>query len=178
MSGFHHDFFEASSIDELLGKIEINPKFAWANNVPHVRDHASKIMLGAGSIATPNKHGDLSDEEFCNRWVAEFHREWAVLTAPAERVFFRWTNREDETDLSRDRTIRPSVNHRTGKTELGLSVAAGPRHCYLIHDFCYFLAGEDIGPDSDGEPVLDIATLEVRRKGGRCFATSTSEIVR
>jgi hypothetical protein len=161
MTGFTYDAFDASTVKEYLEKIEINPDFAVQNNVPWVSELSPSITLRNGKIATPNKHGDLSDEEFCNRHVADFHQQWGVRSIPQDGVYFRWTNRETEPELARGRTIRPSVNHLAQKTEAGLSVSAGPWLYFRMHSFCYFVSGKDLGLGSDGEPILDISTLEV-----------------
>ena len=74
--------------------------------------------------------------------------------------FFRFTNNPQEIALAKSGKIRPSFNHLDGFQENGLSVANGPHYGIAGYKYGYPVRGNVIGYGSDGEPLLDVATVE------------------
>lgn len=72
-------------------------------------------------------------------------------------VFYRATNNKNEISLINSGKLKPSVNHLSGENEEGLSVWDRPEN--VGHDYTYKISGEIIGYGSDGEPILDMSTL-------------------
>ena len=76
-----------------------------------------------------------------------------------ESEYYRGTNNKSEVDLIKSGEIRPSLNHLSKGYEKGLSVSdtdsVGKYFKYL-----YKLRGKEVGEGSDGEPLLDIGSLE------------------
>lgn len=75
--------------------------------------------------------------------------------------FFRFTNNKDELALASARNMRNSTNFADNTAEKGLSVADGPHYGIQGYKYGYPLNGKVIGYGSDGEPLLDQATIEV-----------------
>jgi dihydroxyacetone kinase len=76
-----------------------------------------------------------------------------------QQIYYRGTNNPDEDSLIKNKEIRHSLNHITQKRELGLSASDVPsvgRH----FKFLYTLTGKEIGLGADGEPILDIDSIE------------------
>lgn len=74
--------------------------------------------------------------------------------------YFRCTDNKGEIDLAKTRTIKPSLNHIDGYREKGISVSQHP-HYHGQYKYIYVVKGDEIAVGSDGEPVLDIATIQV-----------------
>ena len=76
-----------------------------------------------------------------------------------ESEYYRGTNNKSEEDLIKSGDMRPSLNHIDKSREKGLSVSdtdnVGKYFKYL-----YKLRGTEVGEGSDGEPLLDVDSLE------------------
>jgi hypothetical protein len=80
---------------------------------------------------------------------------------PKHDYFWRGTNSKDEIELIKRGEINCSLNHADGHRERGLSVADGLHYVMMQgYKYGYRIRGIVIGHGSDGEPVLDISTLE------------------
>jgi hypothetical protein len=86
----------------------------------------------------------------------------ARLTArlPQSDYYWRATNNADEIKLIKRGQLHPSRNHADGMAERGLSVADHLGYTMLGYRYAYRVRGRVIGVGSDGEPILDIATLQ------------------
>lgn len=93
--------------------------------------------------------------------LADFARaEASKIAAPKYDHFFRFTNNKDEVSLALAKALRPSKNHAENFVEAGLSVADGPHYSTAGYKYGYPVRGRVIGTGSDGEPLLDVLTLE------------------
>lgn len=72
-------------------------------------------------------------------------------------VFYRSTNNKNEISLIKSGKLKPSMNHLSGEKEEGLSVWDRPEN--VGHDYTYKISGTVVGFGSDGEPILDMSTL-------------------
>ena len=79
--------------------------------------------------------------------------------------FFRFTNNRQEPEMARNRILRPSKNFADNLYEKGLSVAESPHYGMRGYKHGYTLTGDVIAEGSDGEPILDLATLTPLTKG-------------
>lgn len=153
--------YEASTIEMLLEKIELDPFLAAFHNSCDIASVAPKISIGKGMIAAPADAADVSDTIFGNRYLPAFYRKNSFLFGPPD-TYCRWTANPNEVTLALDRTISPSMNYLTEKFESGLAVTRGPWHYFRYYAHCYFISGSEIAIGSDEEPILDISTIEVR----------------
>ena len=88
------------------------------------------------------------------------------------KLYYRGTNDKKEVDYILQNTLNPSKNHKNGKKEDGLSVAdvfndktgiaVSSTYEQLLKYFkyVYIVSGNEVGIGSDGEPLLDISSLE------------------
>jgi len=74
--------------------------------------------------------------------------------------YFRCTDNKDEINLAKTKKIKPSLNFRDNYREKGLSVSQHP-HYHGQYKYIYVVKGDEIAVGSDGEPVLDIDTIQV-----------------
>ena len=77
------------------------------------------------------------------------------------KLYYRGTNNENERTLIKNKSIRKSLNHITGIREIGLSVSDTMTSIIEYYEYVYAVKGIEIGIGSDGEPLLDIETLEI-----------------
>lgn len=82
----------------------------------------------------------------------------------AESTFWRFTNNASEVALAKEGKLRPSLNHADGVAEKGLSVSRGAHYSVQGYKYGYQISGEVIGTGSDGEPLLNPATVKVLSK--------------
>ena len=75
-------------------------------------------------------------------------------------VFWRFTNNKSEASLAAKKELRPSTDHSSNTQEEGLSVTDGAHYSVFGYKYGYQVRGEVIGYGADGEPLLDVATLE------------------
>ena len=77
--------------------------------------------------------------------------------------YWRFTNNAKEASLARKNDLRPSQDWRSNQAEAGLSVNTDL--AYSIHGmkYAYRVDGPVVGTGADGEPVLDVANLTVRK---------------
>ncbi len=73
-------------------------------------------------------------------------------------VYIRVSYSEDDYAHIKKGTHRGSINHATGEEEGGLSVS---KKAEIPADHAYLVRGKKIGQGTDGEPLLDLATVEV-----------------
>jgi hypothetical protein len=76
-----------------------------------------------------------------------------------QQIYYRGTNNPNEDSLIKNKEIRPSLDHITQKREQGLSVSDVPS-VGKYFKYLYKLTGKEIGLGADGEPLLDIDTVE------------------
>lgn len=78
-----------------------------------------------------------------------------------EGFFFRFTNDKDEFRKIQAGEYTQSVNHADNRLERGISVSCDMSYIALgAYDYFYIVSGKVIGRGSDGEPILDAATME------------------
>jgi hypothetical protein len=76
--------------------------------------------------------------------------------------FYRATNNHNEIDLINANELKCSVNHADGYAEKGLSVTDHLGYAVMCgYKYCYRLQGDVIGIGSDGEPLLDVNTIQL-----------------
>lgn len=76
--------------------------------------------------------------------------------------FWRGTDNKEEIELILSGTINPSINHADGTKETGLSVADHLGYIMTLgYKYGYRVKGKVVGYGSDGEPILDLKSLEV-----------------
>ena len=75
------------------------------------------------------------------------------------KIYYRGTDNPKEQYLINTETIRPSINHVTGKPEIGLSVSDVPSISKYFR-YMYSLHGDEVGIGSDGEPLLSLGSIE------------------
>lgn len=88
------------------------------------------------------------------------------------KLYYRGTNNKKEPDLIISGKMRASVNHKSNRKEQGLSVAdvfndksgvavsSTFEQLLKYFKYVYIVSGEEIGIGSDGEPLLDVSSLE------------------
>jgi hypothetical protein len=155
----------AADVDHFIRLFDEAPDETACANAPYIRRTSASLRLIEGGIEGP----DVSDEIFANLHLRDLARELALDLLVPTGTYYRWTNDPDEPALARDRTLRASVNHRTGQQEIGLSVAEGPWFYGRGNSWCYFVSGQNIGRGSDCEPLLAVNGLNVK---GRIAARS------
>lgn len=79
----------------------------------------------------------------------------------AEDEYIRVAHDPMDYEYARNKTLRESINHATGESEGGISVAKSPEFKGKI---AYYLKGKKIGIGTDGEPLLDPKSIEVTSK--------------
>lgn len=88
-----------------------------------------------------------------------FSVSWAKKAE--EGYFFRFTNDKNEFAKIQNGEYTQSVNHADNSLERGISVSDDMSYCSLgAYKYFYKVSGEVIGRGSDGEPVLDAATMQ------------------
>jgi hypothetical protein len=95
-----------------------------------------------------------------NDKIRELLDTYFAARLPQPDYFWRATNNPDEIKLIKRGQLRPSINHADGMAERGLSVADHLGYAAMLFTYAYRVRGRVIGYGSDGEPVLDLATLE------------------
>jgi len=73
--------------------------------------------------------------------------------------YYRGTNNIHEPELIKNKQLRASKNHISGKHESGLSVS-DTLHISNFFKYVYKVSGREIGIGSDGEPILDIESIK------------------
>lgn len=76
-----------------------------------------------------------------------------------KKIYYRGTDNHDEDVLVGNKTLLPSLNHITNDREIGISVSDVPSVSKYFK-YMYKLTGKEVGEGSDGEPLLDPATIE------------------
>jgi hypothetical protein len=116
-----------------------------------------RIVLGPGGFAELHYAGSaLTAYEEVRYAIQEYFR---AQIAPD--YFWRATFNRQEVGLLRQGALRPSRNHADGHVEPGLSVATHLGYVAMMgYPYGYRIRGRVIGMGSDGEPILDLATLE------------------
>lgn len=78
-----------------------------------------------------------------------------------ESFFFRFTSDKNEFRKIQAGEYTQSINHADNFLERGISVSCDMSYLALgAYDYFYIVSGKVIGRGSDGEPVLDAATME------------------
>jgi len=151
---------EPTTIDELLAALDVDNSIV---NPARIAAYAPTISFDESGIKAPNYHG-MPEERFCNVHVASFCASAGIQMTEHPGAYFRWTNDTAEIDRARDRTIRPSLNHRKEPAEElpGLSVSAGPwRPYFRLTRYCYHVSGDVIRRGPDAESLIEISSLNV-----------------
>ena len=119
-------------------------------------DETQNTIMTGGRVAVNTNTGNNMTRDK----VAEMiQNEIATLGGIREDgVFYRATSSKKEAEYIRKGTIRPSVNHMTGKKEDGLSVWEISKY---PSDILEKVSGDVIGIGSDGEPLLDVKTVKL-----------------
>jgi hypothetical protein len=91
---------------------------------------------------------------------------------PKAEYFWRATNNKQEIELIKYGKINPSRDQRDGKPEKGLSVSENFGYCLgLGYKYGYRIKGKVISLGTDGEPILDINSLQPLDKFPRTAAS-------
>ncbi len=83
---------------------------------------------------------------------------------PKDGIFYRYTNNPKELLLAERHELRASRDQRDGTLERGVSVSQSPVYGVMGYKYAYRLTGRVIGTGSDGEPLLDPASLRPLQK--------------
>ena len=122
--------------------------------IPERREKSIEV-LPEGEV---NLYSELNSAN--NRELMDWYRsKIKTELEPQYDYFFRFTNNRQEPEMARNRTLRPSKNFADNIYEKGLSVADAPHYGIRGYKHGYTLTGDVIGEGSDGEPILDLATL-------------------
>ncbi|HLD90891.1 MAG TPA: hypothetical protein VI911_07765 [Patescibacteria group bacterium] len=77
-------------------------------------------------------------------------------------TYYRGTNNPHEPNIIASGNIKPSINHLTGKVEIGLSVSKEILTLCNYFAIIYKVTGEELQTSgSDGEILLDITTVRL-----------------
>lgn len=79
--------------------------------------------------------------------------------APKYDHFWRFTDNKAEPGLLESRMLRPSFNYADNVPEKGLSVAEGAHYGAQPYKYGYGVRGDVIAHGSDGEPILDLSSV-------------------
>ena len=81
-------------------------------------------------------------------------------TQEANKIYYRGTDNPDEQDLVTSGKLNPSINHETGKPEVGVSVS-DVSSVGKYFKFLYKVSGKELQHlGSDGEPLLDPKSMK------------------
>ena len=95
-------------------------------------------------------------DKFLNDYFAVSYAQKAE-----DGYFFRFTSDKDEFRKIQDGEYTRSVNHQDNRLERGISVSDNMSYLALgAYDYFYIVSGKVIGRGSDGEPLLEPATME------------------
>lgn len=84
-------------------------------------------------------------------------------TNPPEGLYWRATDRRAEYADAKARRLRASSNHLDHYAEAGVSVSRTLGTAWFCgYEYAYLVSGDVIGAGSDGEPLLNPGTLQVR----------------
>lgn len=89
------------------------------------------------------------EREYLDRAIGDY------LSPFGDGKYVRSTLKKDDYDHLKNGTHRGSVNHSTGESEGGLSVA---RTSEFPSKYTYLVSGQEIGKGTDHEPLLDVRT--------------------
>jgi len=147
---------EPASIKQYIEHIEYWVDKPALDSVLKIVGGASEIAVCDGVLTGPRCP---TDERWCNCALARFSRRYGIdrRIREDEGLYYRWTKKDEIAFIERG-DITASRNHRTGRLEAGLSVAAGPWY-YRSYPRGYFLRGERIDIGADGEPILALDSL-------------------
>lgn len=127
----------------------------------------TKCIMGQdGSLAVVSQYNINSAEEmtFLFDGIRSFAGKFfsASYAKEAEDGFFyRFTSDRDEFRKIQAGEYTQSVNHTDNRLERGISVSKDMSYCALgAYDYFYKVSGKVIGRGSDGEPLLDAATMK------------------
>lgn len=127
----------------------------------------TKCVMGHdGKLAVISQYNldSSTDREFVFDEVNAFARKLfsASYAKEAEQGFFyRFTSDKDEFRKIQAGEYTQSVNHQNNSLERGISVSKDMSYIALgAYDYFYKVSGKVIGYGSDGEPLLDAATME------------------
>jgi hypothetical protein len=84
---------------------------------------------------------------------------WEMIVAEKKSKMIRFTNNKNEVALVESGLLR-SKNHADNTFEKGISVADGAHYSVCGYKYGYAVTGEVIGTGSDGEPLLDVKTMQ------------------
>jgi len=118
-----------------------------------------KIDIRPGGICYVTWRGWGMTRAELSHYVADKIEEH-FAPAPSD-WYWRATNNKNEIKLIKTGELRPSLNHADNTREKGLSVTDHLGYVAMAgYKYGYRVRGEVIGTGSDGEPILDITTLE------------------
>ena len=112
-------------------------------------------LTESGAIFRPaNSTRGQSARELAAKELDQFFK-------PSLDYYYRGTNNKNELDLVAAGLMRRSKNYADNTIEDGLSVSNGPEVLWAYdYPYGYKIKGSEIGKGSDGEPVLDLSTLQ------------------
>jgi len=96
--------------------------------------------------------------------ITKFFGKIGEKATTPKGTFWRFANNKEEILYAKNNTIRNSVNHISGVSEKGLSVAEGPYYGDWGFKYGYRVSGDVVGYGYDGEPLLNVGTLKVKSK--------------
>ncbi len=96
-----------------------------------------------------------------NCLIREMIRDYFICQLEPDPYYWRATDNQHEIKLIKAGELSPSLNHAENRQERGLSVTDHLGYIMTAgYHYGYRVQGEVIGYGSDGEPLLDIATLK------------------
>ena len=122
--------------------------------IPERREKSIEV-LPEGEVNLYTNLNSADNRELMDWYKNKIQKE----LEPQYDYFFRFTNNRQEPEMARDRRLRPSKNFADNVYEKGLSVADSPHYGIRGYKYGYGLIGDVIAEGSDGEPILDLATL-------------------
>jgi hypothetical protein len=132
------------------------PKTNGFLNGKYVADENVNAILSDGRIV-------LRDHDFNND---TYYKISGIIEAETLRLagyqkegqFYRGTDNPKEIEYLKNGTMRVSTNHMTGEKEDGVSVWESPKYPFKYQ---YRVTGKVSGVGSDGEPLLDPASIKL-----------------
>jgi hypothetical protein len=150
----------ARSVDELLDQIDKDSYGAALANIIDLDGDFPIFRLVEGRIEGP-RGGNEPPQHRANRCLADLAQRYLIDLGAPVGAFYRWTDNPDEIEIARRGQLRQSRNHLAKSDEGGLSVAEGPWYYWRAVPICYLVMGRIAGRGSDGEPLLDPATVQI-----------------
>lgn len=135
------------------------PRCSGFSNGKYVIDENNNAIFSNGRIVLNNHtFNDERNEKVISIVEHEISKLGGIVQ---EGVFYRGANDDKEIKYLKNGTIKPSINHRTGESEKGLSVWEYNKYSFK---HLYQVTGNVIDTGSDGEPILDVSTIKYSKE--------------